>query len=267
MKNSNIYISWNKVSLPEKRKEEILLDIMLKISNNNKKTKLNMKLILIPISIMLIFGFVINIFCTNNTIDNRYYIENEVNNDYVEETLYVNVIDEDIDLNNANVDMIEEGIEREKLYTYEKVKDFTLRNAFAYYYRDADNIYKNLLCIKLLYGNGENSKLSIMLLEEYLNKHKTLIGREDILKSKLCNIEVFVFSNHNTYYAIFEKNGNKYYITANETTENNFRSLLKEIIMLDFCTIIDIEKDTNREYKTVYDMMLCPKYYSLLRNK
>ncbi len=264
MKNNKIYMSLNKVSLPEERKKEILLNTISIIKSNQTKPKLNKKLVLIPIFSMLVVAFIINTLFTNSAISRKNYSENKTNNNIVEELLYVNRIEENIDLSNANIDMIEESIEKNKICAYEEIGDYTLKKAFANYFRDSDNIYKNLVWIELLYGNKENAKFSIILSEEYLYKYKTLLEGEDVLKSKLLNTEVYIFNNENSYYAIFEKGDIKYYIKADEITEPYFISLLKDIIESDYYTIINIEKSTEREYKTLYDMLIEPEYYYLL---
>lgn len=266
MKNNEIYMSLNKISLPEERKKEILLSIISIIKSDQTKPKFNKKLVLVPIFSMLVVAFIINNLFTNSAINRENYSENKTNNNIIEELLYVNRIDEniDIDLSNANIDMIEESIEKNKICAYEQIRDYTLKNAFANYFRDSDNIYKNLVWIELLYGNKENVKFSIILSEEYLYNSKTLLEGKDVLKSKLLNTEVYIFNNENTYYAIFEKGDIKYYIKADEITETYFTSLLKDIIESDYYMIIDIEKRTEREYKTLYDMLIEPEYYYLL---
>lgn len=252
MRNNKIYKSWNKVSLPESKKEEILENIMSEVYCL-KKRKIGLKLVFIPICIALILFYSIDL------LDNKEIVNQGVDNIYNEEQIVVNIVNNDFEDLNINVDFVEETVLEEEISTYDKFgnNQYKLKRAISYYGRNNGEIYNHLAQINLIYSNDENSNFIITLSEDYtINTQILLDLNNKKMKSKINNFEVFLFYGNENYYAVFEKNRIKHYIRVSKISETKFLDLVKEVISSNIYEIIQIEKNINRDYKTINDTLL-----------
>ena len=199
-----------------------------KIKNNNQeKNKLNKKIIIIFLILILInilWYFLINKNIENKIIKNSFiltvpifliflnffkkYKNNKINNKNNEENKIINNLNNEIKILEKNINEIENEIEKNKLENnskinleknkiknnyYKKINNYELNNLLNNYLENGDEKINNYKSDNLLNNNLENEeeKINKKINEEELKLHKINIEEKDIEEkyNELLNIE------------------------------------------------------------------------------